>query len=238
MEKSEYAKNCPSCGKTMYYFNKYKLSRSIENSCKCRSCSKIGNLPTMESRQRMSESHKEHECYKSRIGINHTKDRKEKISKKMLGRKLSSNHIDNISKSLTGRKLSSDHIHNSMVGQEKSKYKRKPYTIGNEVVMIQGYEDLTLNKLISESISIDDIKIKTIEKPRIRYEWNGKIHWYYPDCYLSKSNTIVETKSTWTWKDSIDRNKAKIEASQKEGYNVRVMNWNGKKELVSDTIYR
>ena len=136
-----------------------------------------------------------------------------------------------------GRKLSSEYIHNLMLGHEHSKYQRKTYTLGNEIISIQGYENLTLDKLISESISIDNIKIRISEKPKIKYELNGSSHWYYPDCYIKNSNILIETKSTWTWKKDLDRNLAKIKASVNSGYKIRVIVWDGKKELVSDTIY-
>jgi hypothetical protein len=39
------------------------------------------------------------------------------------------------------------------------------------------------------------------------------------------------------WKTNFERNLAKIKASVNSGYKIRVMVWDGKKELVSDTTY-
>jgi len=233
-----YCRKCPSCKRVLYYSNKYKLQRAISKNSMCYSCSKIGIIQSQETRQKRSNSLGGHNYYKSRIGVKHSDERKVNISKSMRGRRLTEEHKKKISLSNKGKKKTADHIHNFMLGCEKSLYKRKPYILGNETVLIQGYENLSLDKLISESIPISEIKVKIVDKPRILYLWNGKEHWYYPDCYLSNSNTIVETKSDWTWKSCFEKNQEKIKSSQNYGYNVRVIIWNGKKELVSDTTYK
>ena len=103
--------------------------------------------------------------------------------------------------------------------------------------MVQGYEPYTLNYLISSSISPNEIKIKYDEKPKINYEFNGIIKPYIPDAYILNTNTIVETKSSWTWKSNIDRNLAKIKGTTNAGHNMRVIIWRGNKKLISDTTY-
>ena len=56
---------------------------------------------------------------------------------------------------------------------------------------------------------------------------------YFPDCFVSSSNTLVETKSPWTWNLDPERNIAKISASLSAGYNVQVVIWAPDKTLVS-----
>jgi len=120
----------------------------------------------------------------------------------------------------------------------KSGYKYKPYIFSNgRVEKIQGYESYTLNYLISSSVSPNDIKIKHKEKPKINYEFGGIIHPYIPDAYISSSNTIVETKSSWTWKSYLNKNMAKIKGTTDSGHNMRVIIWKGNGKLISDTLY-
>lgn len=119
----------------------------------------------------------------------------------------------------------------------KSGHRYRPYIFSDgRVEMVQGYEPLTLNYLISQSIDASTIKIKHSEKPVVSYQYNG-VKKYYPDAFISNTQTIVETKSTWTWNNAIDQNKAKIKGTTESGYNMRVIIWNGSQKLVSDTFY-
>lgn len=102
---------------------------------------------------------------------------------------------------------------------------------------VQGYESLTIKYLISSSIHYNDIVLSRKDKPIISYDWKEKSHNYFPDCYIPSTNTIVETKSLYTWKSQEGQNFAKISGSLKEGYNIRVIVWDRKKQLISDIIY-
>jgi hypothetical protein len=116
------------------------------------------------------------------------------------------------------------------------KWKSYIFPTGNEV-KVQGYECLTINYLISSSISPNDIKVRREEKPVILYEWSGSTRRYFPDCLLDTCNTIVETKSTYTWTFQKEQNFAKIKGSIESGYNIRVIVWDRNHSLVSDIIY-
>ena len=70
-----------------------------------------------------------------------------------------------------------------------------------------------------------------------KYDYNGSEHKYYPDVFLSNNNTIIETKSTWTWNNEVNKNKSKIKGVIESGYNMRIIIWNGKHELVTDSFY-
>jgi DNA-directed RNA polymerase subunit M/transcription elongation factor TFIIS len=248
--KTNCFKYCPSCSKILYYSSKDKLNRSIQWNSVCYSCSnkkrKISEETrkklstwerTPETRLKMALSHKNHSSYSKRIGCSIPKEIKNKISKSLYGRKLSDEHKNNISIQLKGRKQSETAITNSMIGREKSFYKRKPYKFGDKTIMIQGYENLTMDKLISDGLDYNKIKIYSNEKPRIKYQWNEKEHFYYPDCYIPENNLMVETKSDWTWKADLDRNIAKIKGTILNGYNIRLLIWDRHKKLIKDTIY-
>lgn len=104
-------------------------------------------------------------------------------------------------------------------------------------VLLQGYEDWTIDLLLSNSIIPNNIKVNHKEKPVIKYDWNGNVKKYFPDCYLLDSKTIVETKSDWTFKIDEEQIKSKIAGSIQAGYNFRLIIWNSKHELVSDKTY-
>jgi len=112
-------------------------------------------------------------------------------------------------------------------------FKFRPYIFSDgRTEMVQGYEPMTINHLISSSIDPSDIRLKYSEKPKIQYEYSGS-HIYIPDAYISSSNVIVETKSTWTWNNDVDKNLAKVKATVMSGHNMRVIIWD-KKKLVID----
>ena len=120
----------------------------------------------------------------------------------------------------------------------KSGYRYKSYIFPDgRIEMVQGYEPLTLNYLLSQSVDPSNIRIKHLEKPIIEYDYNGSEHKYYPDVFLSNNNTIIETKSTWTWNNEVNKNKSKIKGVIESGYNMRIIIWNGKHELVTDSFY-
>ena len=121
---------------------------------------------------------------------------------------------------------------------KKSGYKYKLYTFPDgRTEMVQGYEPYTLNYLISSSISSNDIRIKQSEKPKIDYEFDEIKRPYIPDAYISSNNTVIETKSSWTWKSTLERNLAKIEGTTNAGYNMRIIIWKDNKKLISDITY-
>lgn len=117
-------------------------------------------------------------------------------------------------------------------------FKRKKYIFPDgRIEYIQGFEAWTLDHLLSESINHNNIVVKRKEIPVIRYNWNGKIHRYYPDCYIPSSKTIVETKSNYLWKMQRSQIIAKIKECLNSGYNIRLIIWENRKKLISDTTY-
>ena len=123
--------------------------------------------------------------------------------------------------------------------EHKNNYKRKEYIFSDgRKEMLQGYEPWTVDYLITSSILPENIILKHTEKPVIEYEWSGSVRKYFPDCFIPISNTIVETKSNWTWQSNMDKNMAKISASLKAGFDVRVIVWGHYHQLISDITYQ
>jgi hypothetical protein len=118
-----------------------------------------------------------------------------------------------------------------------NQFKWKSYTFPDgRIENVQGWEPWTLDLLLSSSISPTEIKIKN-DRPVIFYNWSGSIYRYLPDCYISSSNTIVETKSSWTWKINESQNLSKLSSSLDCGYNVRLVIWEDGRKLISDKTY-
>lgn len=77
--------------------------------------------------------------------------------------------------------------------------KNKEYLLpSGTIIKLRGYEPNFLDFIFSEK-HLEETEI--VYKPeRIRYEFNDKEHFYYPDFYIPKYNLIVETKSSWIMK--------------------------------------
>jgi len=103
---------------------------------------------------------------------------------------------------------------------KKSAYKKKIYTFpnGNQII-IQGYESLAIDWLISQGYHEDDIKTSRIDVPEIWYiDENGKKRRYYPDIWIKIDNQIYEVKGVYTYTASLSRNLLKREACINAGY--------------------
>jgi len=112
----------------------------------------------------------------------------------------------------------------------------KNYTFPNgRIEKTQGYEPWTLDYLLSSGICDSDIIIRG--RPIITYNVHNVSRRYFPDCYLKTSNTLVETKSVWTWNSKKKETLAKIKGAIKCGYNIRVIIWDSAHHIVSDKTY-
>lgn len=114
-----------------------------------------------------------------------------------------------------------------------SMYKMKPYVLKDgRKILVQGYEGLAIEILETER-SARSLKFDS-DIPAIPYILNGKEHVYYPDIFYR--NTIVEVKSTWTWKKDKSKNIAKLDSALSSGYCVRLMIFDGQEKCVKDII--
>jgi hypothetical protein len=97
-------------------------------------------------------------------------------------------------------------------------------------VTIQGYESFALDKLLN---TYDETQIinKRSEVPRIQYEHNKQIHYYFPDIFIPKDNLIIEVKSNYTYKRNLIKNILKAHSVRKLNYNYEIWIFDNKKNL-------
>jgi hypothetical protein len=95
-----------------------------------------------------------------------------------------------------------------LIKNRKNTYKE--YTINENIIFLQGYENYALFEILLKKYNIDDIFIKKedIEKQigKIFYEYKNKKHRYYPDFYIKSKNKIYEIKSEYTYNKDLEIN--------------------------------
>jgi hypothetical protein len=110
--------------------------------------------------------------------------------------------------------------------------KYKKYTMpSGEIRNVQGYEPFALNILL-KMYKEDQIKTNRIDIPRIKYNYDNKLRYYFPDIYIPHLNKIIEVKSEWTYKYKTDIIKLKGDACIEAGYDYDVWIFNTKGERV------
>lgn len=111
-------------------------------------------------------------------------------------------------------------------------------------VIVMGYEPMAITTLISretdpyllKKIHEDDI-ILGKEIKRFRYKDNeGTDHVYFPDIYINNTNHIIEVKSDYTFYRDREINILKFRAVVENGYILRLMIYNDKKELKYESM--
>lgn len=195
-------KSCPSCGKKQSYTGASICVKFYEKDSKCNSCAKSGKNNPLFGKE-LSLEHRE----KLRIaGTGQLRPKTEATRRKI-----------SITKR-TNRKLKAS-VHNG-----NNQFKRKPFILpSGKVVQVQGYEPETLNLLVTEGHT--DIAVEGKERPVFSYQWANDEFLYIPDCYIKTLNTVVETKSTWTWNSQRDRNLAKLKGVLLQGVHARLIVW-------------
>lgn len=105
--------------------------------------------------------------------------------------------------------------------QEKSfnnSHKFKDYKMpSGEIRRVQGYEPFAINDLL-EKYTEEQIKTNRNDVPRIKYSFNDKDRYYFPDIFIPAQNLVIEVKSTYTIKCNPGMIKAKQEATINNGY--------------------
>ena len=222
-----YNKQCPKCGKTLIYKTKSTLKQSMR-SRGCYSCFRIGYKYTDVERAAHA-----HQWFAKGNTVS-------------LGNKLSDSFkvfTSNRMKGNTiplGLKRSEDTKQKMSIAQcnrkSSSFYKYKKYSLpSGKQVRFQGYENLTNDLLFSEGNVEGGIEFENT--PIIKYEYDGKRQ-YIPDCFISSINTIIETKSVYTWKRNEHKNWNKILSAINSGYNLRLVIWNRKKQKIKDVTFK
>jgi hypothetical protein len=110
--------------------------------------------------------------------------------------------------------------------QNARKYKQHTMPSGT-IRKVQGYEPFALHDLL-KSYKEDDIKTDRKDIPRIAYQKDGKDKYYFPDIYLPSINTIIEVKSTWTYRSKTDNIIEKEDATKAAGYNYDIWIYDAK----------
>ncbi len=207
-EIGRWCKKCPTCSGVLSYKQPCHCFYSVRKNLPCISCSKSGKNHPNYGKHRSQETNK-------------------KIGDANRGRICSTETRKKIS--LTKQQTP------TAVGNNQFSWKQYIFPDGR-IENVQGWEPWTIDLLLSSSISPDDIKIKK-DRPIISYNWSGSTYRYLPDCYISSSNTIVETKSDWTLNSHYDQTMAKLSGSIERGYNTRLIIWGRYQNLKSDTTY-
>ena len=110
------------------------------------------------------------------------------------------------------------------------KYKEYVMPSGN-IRKVQGYEPFALD-ILMQIYSENQIKTDRKDVPRITYTINQKNKYYFPDIYIPDENTIIEVKSTWTYKCKTDNINQKKDACIAQGYNYEIWCFNSKGQII------
>ena len=94
-------------------------------------------------------------------------------------------------------------------------------------VKFQGYEDKAITELL-KIYSEEEIVLNKSEIPKFTYNYGNKIRKYYPDFYIPKDNLIIEVKSEYYWDLYLKKNLAKKQICVNQGYNYRLMLYDGR----------
>jgi len=114
-------------------------------------------------------------------------------------------------------------LHKVVMSNSESEYLTKTMTLpSGKVIRYQGYENLVIQELLDSGLSEEEIVTGPGNVPHINYEFEGKIHRYYPDIYIPKKNLLIEVKSQYTWNKYKEKNLAKKEACIKAGYEIKI----------------
>jgi len=111
----------------------------------------------------------------------------------------------------------------------KSPYKSKDYTFPcGTIIRVQGYEPFLLDILVKKGYTSDDIKTSRMDVPEIWYYKGKSKHRYFCDIYISRTNTIYEVKSTWTYEKDMEDIPLKKQACIESGYNFQLFVFDSK----------
>lgn len=110
----------------------------------------------------------------------------------------------------------------------------KKFTLpSGRIINIQGYEGYAINHLLKK-YNEEQIKNSRKEVPRIKYTYNNKTHYYFPDIYLPHINTIIEVKSDWTYIKDYTINQIKKDATEEAGYHYLFLIFDRHKNILDE----
>jgi hypothetical protein len=100
----------------------------------------------------------------------------------------------------------------------KNSFKRKEYELpSGKKIVYQGYENVALDELLI-MLNEEDITNDVKQMPKFMYEYEDKLHRYYPDIYIPSQKRIIEVKSDYTYNKYLEKNQCKKAQVLKDGY--------------------
>lgn len=121
--------------------------------------------------------------------------------------------------------------------KKKALTKRTYIFPSGRTVLIQGFENRSIDILLMTNseydIIVEDSEIANLIG-EIWYMKNGSMHRYFPDLYLTNTNKIIETKSTWTYSVDKNDNLLKKEACINSGINFEFFIFDEKYNLIPE----
>jgi hypothetical protein len=120
----------------------------------------------------------------------------------------------------------------SSQGFSKSR-KFKEYQLGENTILVQGYEPCVLDILKTLYLP-NDIIVGRNKNTMVRYiDSENKNRRYFPDIFLP-DNVIIEVKSIYTLMNNLEETLIKMDASYKQGYKPILVVWEVKLDKVND----
>lgn len=121
---------------------------------------------------------------------------------------------------------------NRMESYKKNCYRHKKYTLpSGKIINLQGYEPQFLDYVFGNNIwKESDFDFTTF---KIKYIFEGKKHYYFPDFRIQTDNLVIEVKSSYILKrQGVEKNKAKRDATISAGYNYLMVMDNDFSEIL------
>ena len=101
----------------------------------------------------------------------------------------------------------------------------KEVLIDDQLFRVQGYEDLFLRDLSKFSLTSSDLSTP----PVISYDDNGTSRTYHPDFFVPERKLVIEIKSSWTLLKHKENLMLKIDATNRAGLNMWVVEYPSRK---------
>jgi hypothetical protein len=101
--------------------------------------------------------------------------------------------------------------------QKNMRKKKKLISPSGSKITYQGYENVAYFKLLEDGYKEEQIVTDNKLIPSFKYFFETE-RTYFPDIFIPHQNKIIEVKSTWTYKKSLEQNYCKKQACLDQGY--------------------
>ena len=114
-------------------------------------------------------------------------------------------------------------LQNAAILEKNHSFRYYDYALpSGGVVRVQGYERYALDWLLQQ-YEESDILVSKGRVPPFWYTFEGKSHRYFPDAFVVSADLVMEVKSEYTLKASVDVTRAKLLAVIQAGYQVQMV---------------